>query len=184
MLGRHTVTITMCIAPFGRSRLPVSQDNDGSHSALSFLAQPPQPHETITGATAHSLLIASAASQDQQSGDARQPFLEQGRLFTTRHVPGGGHLAHERRRARGGHPRILSSEQQPTAELTSPLHVSDICRKPRSPTARVQLYFSVLPRSRRWFQRRLRRMTVRPTWKPYTRASRRLVLAPSGLRWS
>ena len=96
MLGRHTVTITMYVASFDRSRLPVSQDNDGSHSALSFLAQPPQPRETITGATAHTLLIASAAPQDQRSGDARQAFLEQGRLLTTRHVPRGGHLAHVR----------------------------------------------------------------------------------------
>ena len=120
MLGRHTVTITMYVVSFDRSRLPVSQDNDGSHSALSSLAQPPQAHETITGARAHTLLIASAAPQDQRSGDARQAFLEQGRLLTTRHVPRGGHLAHERRRARGGHPRILSSEQQPTAAHQPP----------------------------------------------------------------
>ena len=183
MLGRHTVTITTYVASFDRSRLPVSQDNDGSHSALSFLAQPPQPHETITGATVHTLLIASAAPQDQRSGDARQAFLKQGRLLTTRHVPRGGHLATNAGElvvgTQGYYPRSSSRQQ-----LTSPLHVSDVCRKPRSPTARVQLYFSLLPRSRRWLQRRLRRMTVRPTWKPYTRASRRLVLAPSGWRWS
>ena len=178
MLGRHTVTITMYVASFDRSRLPFPKITTAhiprclSSPNLRNLVKLSQAQRPIHYLSHQQPLKISGAVMRAKLSSSKGDFLRLGTSHAADTLrTNAGELVVG---TQGYYPRSSSRQQ-----LTSPLHVSDVCRKPRSPTARVQLYFSLLPRSRRWFQRRLRRMTIRPTWKPYAGLS----AAGAGALW-